>query len=210
MDVNMKFLIGLLLGVTICFAVLAIFTVYENPLEEGEQTLPKDIEIVNKSATLENETSKIFFSANNELLEQEEIKSKLYTWLDSNGNKVVSDVPPATGTYQMYEPDSAVSVVEYKVPKLEKRIEEKRQAQLKRVTSTVDNSKTAIISRNHTHCRWFVGRAKDAYDKILSNKSSRKSIWCDEHEKWMKEMRKLAREGDGCSYPHSTPSSCYR
>lgn len=138
-----------------------------------------------------------------------EQKPNLYTWKDKNGNKVISSRPPITGSYEKLTlPEEGLSVVEMEKAKPIRYKKVKRYPHYASSTPSQAVIKQQLISKNKGRCRWLVGRAYERYTKILEHSGANQSVHCDEHSKRVREMYKLAREGDGCYYPYSTPAKC--
>lgn len=206
----MKTFIGVLIGAIITLGIIGFLSIYE--LEAPKQVAPSNERSPNIALKYSNDKASVK-KIERKHTKRKSIDKQLYQWLDNKGNKVVSDFPPKNSSYELYTPDSGISSIEMIKPK---------QKKVKKIGSVknFDNqynlnanpkwTKEKIVAKNHTHCRWVVGRAKMLYQQILSNKGSQKSIWCEEHIERVNDMRKLAREGNSCFYPHRTPASCFK
>lgn len=132
----------------------------------------------------------------------------IYIWTDSSGNKRFSEIPPSSGNYQIQQlSDDGFSVIPMDRAKpIPKNTTTNRQA-----SNSYQNPaiiKQQILAKNHTHCRWVVGRAYETYLKIEQHTGPNRSIYCDEYQERLIEMRKLAREGEACYYPYGYSSKC--
>ena len=135
-------------------------------------------------------------------------KPVIYTWTDSRGNKRFSETPPSSGNYQVQQlSDEGFSVIPMdRVKPIPQSTATNRQANNNYQTPAI--IKQQILAKNHTHCRWLVGRAYETYLKIEQHTGPNRSIYCDEYRERLIEMRKLAREGDSCYYPYGYTAKC--
>jgi hypothetical protein len=135
-------------------------------------------------------------------------KPVIYTWTDRKGNKRFSETPPSSGNYQVQE----LSGEGFSVIPMERVKPVQRSTSSERKTNNSYQTpaiiKQQLLSQNHTHCRWVVGRAYETYLKIEQHTGPNRSIYCDEYKERLIEMRKLAREGEACYYPYRYSPKC--
>lgn len=217
----MNYLIGALVGILLILVVLGGFT-YLHYLEVD--SIRQEIEqnrLSQQTKTIEEPSAKpvqpvsqnvdVNKRHNLSTLKQETTtttKPVIYTWTDSSGIKRFSETPPSTGNYQVQDlSGEGFSVIPMERTKpIQRSTASNRQA-----NNTYQNPamiKQQLISKNHTHCRWVVGRAYETYLKIEQHTGSNRSIYCDEYKERLIEMRKLAREGEACYYPYGYASKC--
>lgn len=218
----MNYLIGALFGILLVLVVLGGFTYFhylelESMQQEVGLKTTNDYQSVKPSVHSSNMNSKpnqqqaVAEPKSNQTNTQKPSntsKPVIYTWTDTSGNKRFSEKPPSTGNYQVQD----LSGEGFSVIPME------RTKPIQRSTTTnrqANNSyqnpaiiKQQLISKNHTHCRWVVGRAYETYLKIEQHTGPNRSIHCDEYKERLIEMRKLAREGEACYYPYGYTSKC--
>lgn len=219
MDVN--YFIGALVGILLVLVVLGGFT-YLHYLEVDsikqeiehnrqrqkskaiEEPTQNTVSPVSQKAIDNNQQSPSIH--NQKPLTQQ--KPVIYTWTDTSGNKRFSETPPSSGNYQIQE----LSGDGFSVIPMERVKPIQRSTTTERQTNSSYQNPTMIkqqlLSKNHTHCRWVVGRAYETYLKIEQHTGPNRSIYCDEYQERLIEMRKLAREGEACYYPYGYTSKC--
>ncbi|PXF64423.1 DUF4124 domain-containing protein [Kangiella spongicola] len=209
----MRYLIGALFGVCLVLLVFGGMIYYD--YYEKNHNLKVELkqpQLTEKTKTnyRNNHRSPLTNSKVRTQTRRAPVKQKpvLYTWKDKNGNKVISEHPPASGSYKrLVLPKNGLSVVEMDKAKSIKRKKRPRSQNISE--SSPANIKQRLIAKNtNSNCRWLVGRTYDLYTNIQRHKGGNRSIYCDEYYKRRKEMHKLAREGDACYYPHQSVSKC--
>ncbi|WP_417446067.1 hypothetical protein [Kangiella sp.] len=214
----MNYLIGALFGILLVLVVLGGFTYLhylevesiKQEIEHNSQNQPvKPVEKSSQKPASQNVVNNKRQSLTDQKQENStSTKPVIYTWTDSSGNKHLSEKPPSTGNYQVQDlSGEGFSVIPMESTKpIQRSTASNRQAN----NSYQDPAiiKQQLISQNHTHCRWVVGRAYETYLKIEQHAGPNRSIYCDEYRERLIEMRKLAREGEACYYPYGYTSKC--
>lgn len=214
----MNYLIGALFGILLVLVVLGGFT-YLHYLEvdsikqeiehNSQNQQAKPVEKPSQKPASQN----VVNNKRQNLTAQKQANSPstkpvIYTWIDSSGNKRFSEKPPSSGNYQIQD----LSGEGFSVIPMERVKPIPKNTTTNRQTSNNYQSpamiKQQLISENHTHCRWVVGRAYETYLKIEQHTGPNRSIYCDEYQERLIEMRKLAREGEACYYPYGYTSKC--
>ena len=217
----MNYLIGALVGILLVLVVLGGFT-YLHYLEVD--SIKQEIEHNRqrqKSKAIEEPTQNTVSPVSQKAIDNNQQSSAIhnqkpvtqqkpviYTWTDTSGNKRFSETPPSSGSYQVQElSGDGFSVIPMdRVKPIPKNTTTNRQA-----NNSYQNPamiKQQLLSKNHTHCRWVVGRAYETYLKIEQHTGPNQSFYCDEYQERLIEMRKLAREGEACYYPYGYTSKC--
>lgn len=218
MEVN--YIIGALIGILLVLAVLGGFT-YLHYLEvdsikqeiEQKRTNQKTKPVEPNSSNPQKPNNQNVVNKGPNIHVQKKPstakqKPVIYTWTDSSGIKRFSETPPTSGNYQIQQlSDEGFSVIPMeKVNPIPKTTTSNRQT-----SNNYQNPamiKQQLLSKNHTHCRWVVGRAYETYLKIEQHTGPNRSIYCDEYQERLIEMRQLAREGEACYYPYGYTSKC--
>lgn len=217
----MNYLIGALVGILLVLVVLGGFT-YLHYLEVD--SIKQEIEHNRqrqKTKTIEDPTQNTVSPVSQKAIVNKQHSSStdnqkpvsqqkpvIYTWTDTSGNNRFSETPPSSGNYQIQElSGDGFSVIPMeRVKPIQRSTTTERQA-----NNNYQNPamiKQQLLSKNHTHCRWVVGRAYETYLKIEQHTGPNRSIYCDEYQERLIEMRKLAREGEACYYPYGYTAKC--
>ncbi|MHC9511080.1 hypothetical protein [Kangiella sp. M94] len=217
----MNYLIGALFGILLVLVVLGGFTYLhylevdsiKQEIEDSSQNQQaKPVEKPSQKPA-KPVSQKVVNNKRQNLTAQKQenslsTKPVIYTWTDGSGNKRYTETPPSTGNYQIQD----LSGEGFSVIPMERVKPIPKNTTTNRQTSNNYQSpamiKQQLISENHTHCRWVVGRAYETYLKIQQHTGPNRSIYCDEYQERLIEMRKLAREGEACYYPYGYMSNC--
>lgn len=217
----MNYIIGALFGILLVLVVLGGFT-YLHYLEvdsitqeiEQKRTTQKSkpVEPISSNTQKPNNQNVVINKRSNNNVQKKQSNPEpnpvIYTWTDSSGNKRFSETPPSSGNYQVQQlSDEGFSVIPMeRVKPIHRSTPTERQT-----NNNYQNPamiKQQLLSKNHTHCRWVVGRAYETYLKIEQHTGPNRSIYCDEYKERLNEMRKLAREGEACYYPYGYTTKC--
>lgn len=217
----MNYLIGALFGILLVLVVLGGFTylhylevdsikqeIEHNRQKQQAKVIEQSAQKPAKPVSQNIANNKRQNSSPQKQKPVSDTKPVIYTWIDSSGNKRFSETPPSSGNYQVQElTGDGFSVIPMeRVKPIQRSTTTERQA-----NSNYQNPamiKQQLLSQNHTHCRWIVGRAYETYLKIEQHTGPNRSIYCDEYKERLIEMRKLAREGEACYYPYGYTSKC--
>lgn len=206
----MRYIIGALFGiclVLLVFGGLIYYDYYES--NHNLKTEPKLPQLTERTNTNYRNTHGSPSTQSNVRTQTRRTPIKqrpiLYTWKDKNGNKVISEHPPATGHYKrLVLPKNGLSVVEMDKAKSTKPKRKSRSQIVSRHTPA--NIKQQLIAKNKTaNCGWLVGRAYDLYTNIQRHTGANRSIYCDEYHRRKSEMR---RKGNNCYYPPQSVPQC--
>ena len=206
----MRYLIGALFGVSLVLLVfggMIYYDYYEN--NHNYKVEPKQPQLTEKTKTnyRNNHRSPSTNSKVRTQTRRAPVKQKpvLYTWKDKNGNKVISEHSPASGSYKrLVLPKNGLSVVEMDKAKSIKRKKRPRSQNISE--SSPANIKQRLIAKNtNPNCRWLVGRTYELYTNIQRHKGANRSIYCDEYHRRKSEMR---RKDNNCDYPYQSVPQC--